>query len=324
MSRGVSEKKRDDLISESRANINAEYVESCASKDREFNVSPVPPYLLIAITSIFLCFFLNIFRYLYFQNSFFLLDRLLFVFYFSIYLAMWIIYFISKSCYVKPENRKTKDKFLRFFQIPTLRRLLFVVSKNWTDEESSSNDRLEELAKDKARSSITATAMLTSITVIIMIQVKSFYLADVQDNRVLLSDDMSLMLLLLTFACAFSSFIMFIISADALDSIFNEYSVRENRLHRYHYRSTIYPRYFGMVFLITSICFLSAYINLLLGCLAFSLVFTIGYRHWFPPNNILVEQTEEWKKNEYKSINKYFWRRFLLFLSPIVLVYTYL
>lgn len=230
--------------------------------------------------------------------------RILFIIYLSVYFSMWLVYFLSKS----------KRKFLKYFRVGTLRRLLFVKSKHWTAEDS----KIGEAFMEKAKTSITAIAMLVAVAFLGMMQTKDLYFDLIALTKGERYQQTTWYLMILGFAasCSLIAFICFVISADALDGMFNEFEDKklDNRIRRYLYKTTIHPRYFGLVFLISSIIFLMAYIHSILGSIVIGLIITIGYRHWFPKAELIEDDLNE------MPVHCGFTLRLFFFLTPPILV----
>lgn len=223
------------------------------------------------------------------------INHVLFIIYGSLYFAMWMVYFLSRS---GP----------KFFRVGSLRRLLLTKSKSWSEEA-------EEFSMDKAKQSMTAIAVLLTVSFLQMVQTKDFYYRIAEEQHVLHTWDVTILTMALL--CSLGAFINFIISLDSLDCMFNDFSEQHIKLRRYFYRSTINPRYFGLVFLITALILLIAHVNLLLGNISIAIVITIGFRYWFPSNILL---TNDWKD---KFIHSGFWFRLISLCIPPLLLTLY-
>ncbi|PSJ16065.1 hypothetical protein [Nitrosomonas supralitoralis] len=276
----------------------------------EFNESSFSAIMALLITTI-VTSTINIYVYLLIWPQF--IDdwsRTFLIFYLSIYLSFWLVYFLSKSGPI-------------FFRVGTLRRLLVTKSNQWTDADTEKNDKIEKEFIEKAKTSITAMAMLVAVAFLVMVQAKAFYSDLISTTEGEYCEQITWYLTILGFAMMSSliAFISFIVSVDALDCMFNgfENPELENRLRRYFYKSTIHPRYLGLVFLLSSIIFLLAYINPLLGCIVIGLIITIGYRHWFPPVELLKNG---WDDTAHNSGG--FWFRLFIFVSPPIILILYI
>ncbi|MGR9088268.1 MAG: hypothetical protein ACU841_14530 [Gammaproteobacteria bacterium] len=220
------------------------------------------------------------------------INHVLFIIYGSLYFAMWAVYFLSRS---GP----------KFFRVGSLRRLLLTNSKSWGEEA-------EEFSMDKAKQSMTAIAVLITVSFLQMVQTKEFYYRIAEEQHALHSWDVTI--LTMTLLCSLGAFINFIVSLDSLDCMFNDFSEQHGKLRRYFYRSTINPRYFGLVFLITALILLISHVDLLLGSIAIAIVITIGYGYWFPSNSLL---TNDWND---RLIHSGFWIRLSSLCMPPLLL----
>lgn len=237
----------------------------------EFSESKLPSFVLIVIVAVLISIgsvFLFMANFSEINGS--KVDYIVFIIYLSVYVSMWLVYFASKD---GP----------KIFRVPTLRRLLTLESKDWTNIDTSDNDEIEKLSMEKAKTSITAMAMLVGVSFLGIVQSK--HIASSLD----LSGDQGTYawgVFISTGLASLSSIalVCFILSVDALDSMFNEFKDEqiENKFRRYFYKSTIYPKYIGLVCLLSSIIFFNASTNLVLGTMTVGLIMTVGYRHWFP------------------------------------------
>jgi len=233
------------------------------------------------------------------------INKLVFIAYLSVYISMWVVYFASKN----------GPKLLR---VSTLRRLLLVESKNWTSTDNTENDKIETISMEKAKTSITASAMLVGASLLGVVQAKSGLnsLAVIGSGY---SNELYIWNKIIFAGLGFFSsvaLVCFILSVDALDCMFNEFKTDEleNKFRRYFYKSTIHPKYFGLVSLLTSIIFLNASADLVLGSITIGIIISIGYRHWFPRPQLASDDWEE------VSGTLGFWARFIPLVSIPVIV----
>jgi len=209
-------------------------------------------------------------------------SRVLFVAYLGAFVGLWFVYFMSR---MGPS----------LFQVMTLRRLLRKTSAQWNEASELRKTELEKAFQEKARTTITATAMLVAASGVALTQVSQAYRdlqAQIQANPNLvppLIHHWDVLLLSLAAMAAFIAVVCFILSVDALDVLFNRFDSRAHahRLRFYFYMSTINPRYFGLLSLLSAAILLIGHADPLLGCAAIGLMVAIGYRHWFPPQDIL-------------------------------------
>jgi len=264
----------------------------------KFKESKLPSSAMLAIMSIVF----SVIGVYFFQKYFIDLNgngsKLVFIAYLSTYTAMWTLYFSSKN---GP----------KIFQVPTLRRILLVESKSWTNIDSTDNDEIEEISMEKAKTSITSIAMLVGVSFLGLVQAKIGLSGLNSGEEEFLWKQFIFILL------GFSStiaLVCFVISVDALDCMFNEFKNDQidNKFRRYFYKSTIHPRYIGFVCLLTSVIFLNVSSSVLLGSLTIAVIISVGYRHWFPRSQLAEETWEE------RSGVPGFWARFIpLIAIPI-------
>lgn len=219
---------------------------------------------------------------------------------------MWVVYFASKN----------GPKFLR---VSTLRRILLLESKNWTNIDNEENSEIEAISMEKAKTSITAIAMLVGVSFLGIVQAKNGL------NTLTLpssgySEELYIWGRFLFGSLSFFSsiaLVCFILSVDALDCMFNEFKTNniENKFRRYFYKSTIHPKYFGLVSLLTSVIFLNATAGVTLGSITIGMIISIGYRHWFPRPELASDNWEE------KSEVLGFWVRLITLVVIPVIVY---
>ena len=226
-------------------------------------------------------------------------SKLVFIVYLSTYVAMWALYFASKN---GP----------KIFKVPTLRRILLVESKNWTNIDSKDNDDIEDISMEKAKTSITSIAMLVGVSFLGLVQAKSGLSQLIPGQEDFLWQEFIFILLGFISTIAL---VCFVISVDALDCMFNEFKSAQidNKFRRYFYKSTIHPRYIGFVCLLTSVIFLNASSSVLLGSLTIAVIISVGYRHWFPRAQLAEDTWDE------RSGVLGFWARFI----PLVAISKY-
>lgn len=237
-------------------------------------------------------------------------NYILFIIYISTYAAVWSLYFAS------PRLAK------RFPSLLSLRVFLQKNSKQWTLNNSPIDQEIEDKILEKAKTSTTAISMLLAASVVALSQARLGW--EKLGEKICRSplDSYSLQLCtwnkLLYFGLAFSAtiaLISFAISADALDSMHNQFesSEMDNRYRRYFYRSAINPRYIGLSSLITSVIFINSTINIVLGSISIALVLSVGFRHWFISSKMM---SEDYRENG--SILGIWTRIIILCLAPLI------
>lgn len=216
--------------------------------------------------------------------------------YLSIYICLWIIYFASKDA-----------KHLKFM---TLRNILSEHSHHW-----DTNAEITEISLEKSRTSITAIAMLIGVSYIGVSAGDSGLVSLTKDHAGLSNELFKWKEVVLWCLVFFSSMaiINFIISADSLDCMFNDFKKNSAvKLRRFFYKSQINPRYIGLVCLLTSVILLNTASDVSLGTLTIGIIIATGYRHWFP-NNCLNE-------NHRDSIMWAFFRFVIFICLPLFVV----
>lgn len=270
----------------------------------KFQESPLPSaivFILLAVifSAISVCAFQFFFVEL--RSD---IPKLTFICYLSAYIAMWTLYFASKN----------GPPILR---VSTLRRILLVESKSWSNIDTKEDGEIEEISMEKAKTSITAIAMLVGVSFLGISQAKSGLIALNASGLPIDSAEyiwQQYSFYTLSFISTIA-IVCFVLSVDALDCMFNEFKTDklDNKFRRYFYKSTIHPRYIGFVCLLTSIIFLNASSSVTLGSITIAIIIAIGYRHWFPHSDLASESWTE------RSGVSSFWIRFIPLISvPIV------
>lgn len=210
-----------------------------------------------------------------------LYERHLFVIYACAFVAWWWVYLKSRKLDDEPADATRRH-------VRTLRRLLGECSVQWRSAEKTeqSNQKLDEVEsnfRNKAKSSMTSIAILVAVSAL-ELQELSRLLAPLLEKQSPAEISWQVAILLLSLAFAMTAFIAYIVSADALDVIFNNFvdDVSRHRITHYYYQRTINPRYAALISLIASFILLIAYYSPLVASVAIGLFFAIGYSHWFP------------------------------------------
>ena len=197
--------------------------------------------------------------------------RFVFVCYVCVLGGVWITYFLSRLR-------------VRFFRVKTLRNLLAKTSEHWREylnaEDGKKFTEFIELHHRKAQSSMVTVAIMIAACLIVLGEIHCVFL----NSRSVKNDIWAEAILAVATLAAMLSLICFIISADALDSIFNKFKTEQaTRILKHHfYLKTINPKYSGFISLIVAVVFVVAYHSLPLSCIVLALSLTIGYPHWFP------------------------------------------
>lgn len=196
-------------------------------------------------------------------------ERLLFISYFLVLFSMWAVYFMTSFEWVG---------------IKTLRKLLKLTSniyqRNTLPSESLPNDKLASLLREKARTSITMLSMLTAGATLLLTRSLDlvYVLPEPHLWQVVLGYGAA--------AAAVMAAICFVVSADSFDVMYNVFGADNSaqRLHmlQFFYNSTRNTRYYGVMFLLWSLCLFAGTRSPLFGALVIGLVVSVGWSHWFP------------------------------------------
>lgn len=200
-------------------------------------------------------------------------ERLLFICYVFVLVAMWLVYFVSEFEWMKIKTLRT-----------VLSKTSEIFGRNRVD---ASDGALAEALRDKARTSVTMMAMLTAAATLMFS--RSLDLVHEKD----LSDYWQLVVGYCSAAAAIIAAICFVISADSYDVMYNLFGNRPG-LDRSHmlqlfYNSTRNTRYYGVMFLLYAVCLFAGARSPVLGAVAVGLVVSIGWSHWFPSPALIGE-----------------------------------
>lgn len=240
--------------------------------------SPLVPILGYAAL-VFLIFYI---AYRFLPESFFQFElsdsKIVYLISLSVYLGFWLTYFSSH-----------KDGW--FLDVPTLRRMLTASSHQWgckenkeglVDDPTSVKHQLEESYRDKARASMTIIAIMIAGSLILLVQTNQYLLQ--RTDILSLPFGWENTFLALAALSSFIAFISFLLSVDALDSMFNRF-LTDNiqlRLNRRFYRFTLNPKYMGLIFLVLGITCFAAIQSGLIASIMLWITMSLGYYHWFP------------------------------------------
>ena len=208
------------------------------------------------------------------------------------------------------------------------------VSQEQQTIDSAINQEIEDVSLEKSKTSTSAIAMLVAASLVALAQARSGWekLPEtlckpglVTNQQLFLCQWHKLVIFCLGMSATLA-LISFIVSADALDTMFNEFncsgdannSQANNNYRRYFYQSAINPRYLGLASLVTTIVFINSLINVVLGSISIGLTLAIGLRHWFP-NVSLNENAEDPRHWENHSIIRLFLRIFMFAAIPVII-----
>lgn len=235
---------------------------------------------------IFVCICLYHFSLLEFQDAK-SRDGLVFVLYACSYWGIWTAYLRSRD-----------DRYwLKFWTLPRVYSLRFLlVSESKTYPGSSidspelkkptkSADEVQpySLWKDKAKSSITATTVLATMSFLALIQFLP------QGNCVMQGVPCDIVINSGRLFALIAT-ISFVITVDSLDSLLNDFGKRNDdaETHRIEYLMTHFydrarlARYIGVAALLFCGILLIAMHDFWVACAATAIIFAIGWNYWFP------------------------------------------
>lgn len=169
------------------------------------------------------------------------------------YAAQWMSYFMSVM--YKP------------FRIQTLRLLL---------SETADKPAIETM-REKGRTVLTTQAIFTAISVFV---ISALYRSDDFPSEPFAGwTEVSFYLIL---SCAVFAVVLLILSADAVETTFNDFGKDRGHYIRYFYTVSGRRKYYGFVLAVLSVILFVSRISPLIGCLAVLLFLISGYDLWFP------------------------------------------
>ncbi len=229
------------------------------------------------------------------------LSRMLFIHYGLIYILIWASYFLGSHKY------------------QTLRRLLTLLSEaraeDILDERGHHSAVKDEAIREKAKTSLTVSALMIASSALVFSLVSNIHLNDPLKNNGIIDWWLDTTLIL---AGVFSitSFVVFVITSDVLDTLLNKFAATtEVNITQHFYHFTSNPKYMGLLSIIFAISFLIAYHNASLACYAIALFLSLGYSYWFPRLNLNTFQ--EQAKTAH-NISRFV--RIILLCLPIILL----
>lgn len=234
-------------------------------------------------------------------------NRLVLIWYLSLYIGMWWVYFLSKVS-------KDDDIESGRIKVQSLRRLLGITSKQWDSDSVHSDDELIiESFRRKSEVGMMVIAILIASSIIIFDQISSIWLSDTNHSLWQLSILWTGMLSLIV------SFVCLMLCVDSLDTMFNRFandSIR-NSLINYFYNYTINPRYAATAAMFLAMILLLAYHSEVLASLAIGILFCTGYNFWFPNiDKDAIKSGLELKKNS-KDTGAYY--IFIILSTPVII-----
>lgn len=200
--------------------------------------------------------------------------RLMLIVYFSLFFAMWWVYFSSK----RPQGKSRCDE-PESHRVQTLRRLLGYTSVQWeTGSNTELNDKLIRVYRAKGNAGMQVLAILIAVALLIFDRIGSIW--DLEQKLSLWQHS----LLWLGMFAAAVAFVGFTLCVDAFDTMFNRFRTDHlrNDLVRYFNHFTLNPRYIATASLLLSMILLLAYYSEMLAALTIGIIVIFGYGFWFP------------------------------------------
>ncbi|AFI85556.1 DUF4339 domain-containing protein [Methylophaga nitratireducenticrescens] len=273
----VRELSQCDFYQDTIAKLNLLYNEEEEIKNWSSNsaIIPIMGYALLVFFLMYIAITALPESLLHFRLS---ASRIVYLLSLSVYIGFWLAYFSS-------------SKNVKFLNIATLRRMLTASSQQWksddenaglVDDPFSVKHQLEESYREKARAAMTVIAIMIAGSLILLVQTNQYLVARV--DFLTLPFIWESFFLTLSALSSFIAFISFLLSVDALDSMFNRYLTDkiELRMVRKFYRFTLNPKYMGLIFLILGITSFAAIHNGLIASIMLWITMSVGYYHWFP------------------------------------------
>ena len=244
--------------------------------------------LWAVIYSVIACVFLYHFNILDFGSAK-TRDALFFVIYASAYWGIW-------TAYLRSGDKPSRLKFWTLPRVHSLRLLLRSESKTYAGssinfqglqkpEKSADENEPYSYWKEKAKSSITATTVLATMSFLALLQ----FLPETNTNCAWQKPTCEI---LVNSGRLFSvmAIIAFMITVDSFDLMLNDFGWRKNddSTHRIEYLMTHFydrarlPRYVGVSAVIFCGVLLIALRDFWLACAAIGIVFVMGWNYWFP------------------------------------------
>ena len=169
------------------------------------------------------------------------------------YVAQWLAYFLSVR--------------FRLFRIQSLRVLL---------SQTTSSPAIETI-REKGRTVLTTQAIFTAVSVFV---ISALYRADdIPTDPFAGWTELSFFLILI---CAVFAVVLLIVSADAVDTTFNDFGRDRGYYIRYFHSISGSRKYYGFVLDVLSVILFVSRISPFVGCLAIWLFLVTGYDNWFP------------------------------------------
>jgi len=246
-----------------------------------FVLWPVATFVLIWLYSLFQTPWSDMLRQEVVLDS----AKQLFLIYLVGFASMWGVYLLSQCNSL-------------FLVSRTLRRLLMTYSSDWPHHNDgaeryavgetkasegaiSGEKAVIEARQKKANSSITWIALLIAAAAVMLGLIN-----DVALERGANMTAWEATMLAAAATTAIIAFYCFVVSADALETVFNNFTLVkpdvQMQIIKRLYEYTLNPKYYGLISLISSVALFAAARYPLFGALALATATFIGYGHWFP------------------------------------------
>jgi len=178
-----------------------------------------------------------------------------------VFIAVWTVYFTSP---------------LRgLFGCQSLRTLLHAETVAWTHEEAADE---QDVNREHAGATLTAQAVFIAISVLIINMIA--------DQRSLLNPshghEIENLVALGALAAASLSFVLLLISLDAIDTTFNTFTDRAPLILDHFFRLASKLKYYGFVLSFLSLVLFVFTISPAVASIAMASFLCFGYSYWFP------------------------------------------
>jgi|AntDeeMetagen285_2_1112576.scaffolds.fasta_scaffold02023_2 protein-S-isoprenylcysteine O-methyltransferase Ste14 len=297
----VKDLKQCDFFKNTVAKLNLLYNNDFSVRDWKASSAAVP--ILGFATLVFFLIYIVIISS---PSSLMVLElsdsRIVYLLSLSVYIGYWLTYFSS-------------NKNLKFLNVATLRRMLTASSVQWNraggnydniDDPFSIKHQLEACYREKARAGMTAVAIMIAGSLILLVQTNHYLL--LREDLLSLPFVWESVFLTLSALSSFIAFVSFLLSVDALESMFNRYLTEKIELTmvRNFYRFTLNPKYMGLIFLILGITSFAAIHSGLIASIMLWITMSVGYHHWFPHyatvDNDFMDKNDEIDRSLIRSI----------------------
>ena len=207
---------------------------------------------------------------------------LLFLLYFSAFIALWRVYFRTVGQGDDPAVIRSLRELLR---VSSWGHLLRSEDMPKIGGAASNQGPPVNPVAEKSKSTIATIALLAAAAVVELEQVSGLYSSLSTPNGqgiVLDAPFWQEMVLGLAALSAMAALVCFLVSVDSLDSAINEFGAGSWFLPRHFYMQAIQPKYWGFASLLAGAVFIMCFHSRTLASASVGLILAVGYRHWFP------------------------------------------